>query len=73
MDRKYQPDTILFMNYSLLKSKTFWTIVLMVVVGAGNAVVPVLPADWQAIVEAVLGALASAFHLSTAKNAGAIN
>lgn len=53
------------MNYSLLRSKTFWTIVAMGIVGAGNAIVPVLPATYQAIVEIVLAAMASSFHLGT--------
>jgi hypothetical protein len=61
------------MNYSLVRSKTFWTILVMVVVGAGNAVVPIIPADYQAVVVMLLGALASTFHLNTAQNAGAVN
>jgi hypothetical protein len=55
------------MNYSLFRSKTFWTIVAMVFVGAGNAVVPVIPADYQAIAVTLLAVLASTFHLSTAQ------
>ena len=52
-------------TYSLLRSKTFWTIVVMAVVGAGNALVPVIPPAYQAIVELVLASMASMFHLST--------
>ena len=53
------------MNYSLLRSRTFWTIVAMAVVGAGNALVPVIPTDYQAIALLALSALASYFHLQT--------
>lgn len=60
-------------TYNLLKSKTFWTIVAMALFGAGNALVPVIPADWQALAVGALGILASVFHLNTAQNAGATN
>lgn len=53
------------MNYSLLRSKTFWTIVAMGVVGAGNALIPVLPPEYATIVLTILGILASVFHLQT--------
>ena len=61
------------MNYSLLRSKTFWTIVAMAVLGAGNAVLPVIPADYQAVVMLVLGGLASLFHLSTGQSTTGTN
>ena len=60
-------------SYSLLRSKTFWTIVVMAVVGAGNALVPVIPADYQALVLLVLSALASYFHLSTGQSTTGTN
>lgn len=65
--------TLYAMNYSLLRSKTFWTIVVMAVVGAGNAIVPVLPADIASIIQVVLALLASYFHLQTATTFGATN
>lgn len=37
----------------------------MAVIGAGNAVVPVIPVQYSAILLVVLGAVASAFHLQT--------
>jgi hypothetical protein len=52
-------------TYSLLRSKTFWTIVLMAVVGAGNAVIPVIPTQYAAVMEVVLAAIASIFHQQT--------
>lgn len=53
------------MNYSLLRSKTFWTVTAMVLVGAGNAVLPVVPMQYQAVLVLILGSLASYFHLQT--------
>lgn len=55
-------------TYSLLRSKTFWTIIAMVVVGAGNAVLPVIPTADQAVIQLVLGVLASYFHLQTGQS-----
>lgn len=60
-------------TYSLLRSKTFWTIVLMAFVGAGNAVVPVLAPQYAAILEVILAALASMFHLSTGNSTAGSN
>ncbi len=56
------------MDYSLLRSRTFWTIVAMFVVGGGNAVVQVLPAGAQAFIVLALSALASYFHLQTGQS-----
>jgi hypothetical protein len=56
-------------NYSLLKSKTFWTLVVTFVVTAGNAIVPLLPAAVQAAVIAVLLMLATVFHVTGVNNA----
>lgn len=61
------------MNYSLLRSKTFWTIVAMVIVGSGNALLPVIPADYASVIQLILGAIASYFHLGTATKVGATN
>ncbi len=56
------------MNYSLLRSRTFWTIVAMFVIGGGNAIVPVLPESIQVVGMFALSALASYFHLSTGQS-----
>lgn len=61
------------MNYSLLRSRTFWTMVAMFVVAGGNAIVPMISPGVQSIVELFLTVLASYFHLSTAVKAGATN
>lgn len=61
------------MNYSLFRSKTFYTIVAMAIVGAGNALIPVIPAAYASVIQILLGALASYFHLGTAQATGATN
>ncbi len=53
------------MQYSLLRSRTFWTIVATAVIGAGNALVPVVPEQYSAILVILLSALASYFHQQT--------
>lgn len=45
----------------------------MGVIGGGNAIVPVIPTDYQALLEVLLAILANYFHLSTAIKAGASN
>jgi len=56
------------MNYSLLRSKTFWTLVALFIVGGGNALVPVIPPQAQALVTLVLTFVASYFHLQTGES-----
>jgi hypothetical protein len=64
-----------YMNptYNLLKSRTFWTLVIMSLLPIANVIVPTLPGGVQAGAELVLGILAAYFHNSTAVNAGATN
>ncbi len=61
------------MSYSLLRSKTFWTIVIMFVVGGGNAIIPVLPLSIQAVAMGCLGILASYWHLQTGQSQSGSN
>ena len=61
------------MNYSLFRSKTFWTLIAMFAVGGGNAVIHVLPPNIQAIVMAILTLMASYFHLSTGNSTTGAN
>lgn len=53
------------MNYSLLRSKTFWTLVVTCVVAVGNILIPVIPMGYQAVATTLLLMLASYFHLQT--------
>lgn len=60
-------------TYSLLRSRTFWTLVIMSLLPVLNAIVPTLPVPVQATAELILGILATYFHNSTAQKAGATN
>lgn len=59
------------MNYNIFKSRTFWTVVAMFVVGGGNAILPVIPPAAQTILEALLGLLAAYFHNDTGQKLAA--
>lgn len=56
------------MNYSIFASRTFWTVVAMFVIGGLNAIVPVIPADLQAVAMAALGILATYFHVNPSQS-----
>lgn len=60
-------------TYSLLKSRTFWLLVIASLLPIGNAIVPTLPMGVQDIVEIVLSVLAMITHNDTAQRSGAIN
>lgn len=59
---------------SIFKSRTFWTLVAVFVVGGGNAIVPMIPEGLQAIIVAVLAMLATYFHVNPSQeyNTGSI-
>jgi hypothetical protein len=50
------------MSFSLLKSRTVWTVFLMFVVGGVNAITQFLPPEIQSTAMAVLSGLAVYFH-----------
>lgn len=56
------------MNYSLLKSRTVWTIIFMFLVGGINAIVPILPPDIQSTVMGLLAAAAIYFKTNPSQN-----
>ncbi len=60
-------------TYALIRSRTFWTLVVMSLLPVANAIIPTLAPSGQAIAEIVLGLIASYFHNSTAQKAGAVN
>lgn len=51
------------MNYSLFRSRTFWTLVLMFVVNGYAAISGHIPGNYDMIVNLVLTSLASYFHV----------
>lgn len=61
------------MNYSLFRSRTFWTIVAMFVVGGLNAIMNWMPANLQAGAMVLLTVLASYFHLQTGRSTSGSN
>ncbi len=52
------------MNYSILKSRTVWTVVVMFIVGGTNAVASFIPAGWETPIMGVLTILAGYFHVN---------
>lgn len=60
-------------TYSLLRSRTFWLLVLAAFIPVANAVVPTLPPSIQAVISVILSGLAIVTHNATAQSAGATN
>lgn len=60
-------------TYSLLRSKTFWLLVLAAIIPILNAIVPTLPIGVQDGASVLLSLLAMYTHNLTAKNSGATN
>ena len=61
------------MNYSLLRSKTFWTIVFLFVFNGFAAVQGSVSPDISIAVNGVLAIVASIFHLQTGKSTTGAN
>lgn len=60
-------------TYNLLKSRTFWLLVLAAFIPVANAIVPTLPPAWQAAVSVILSFAAIITHNDTAQKSGAVN
>lgn len=60
-------------TYSLIKSRTFWTLVVMGLIPIVNLFLPLLSPQYQAAIEPILGFLAAYFHNDTAQRSGATN
>lgn len=56
------------MNFSVIRSRTFWTVVLMFIVGGLNAVLPVIPVGAQVFVQGLLAVLAMYFKFNPSQN-----
>lgn len=52
----------------MVKSRTFWTVVVMFLVGGVQAVQSMIPAHDVVFVEGVLGLMATYFHLNPSQN-----
>ena len=52
------------MNYNILKSRTFWTMVLMFVVNGYASISGQVPAGTDMFINVVLTSLASYFHIN---------
>lgn len=52
----------------LIKSRTFWTIVIMFLVGGIQSIHAVFPGDWATVAEGFLGMLATFYHLNPSQN-----
>ncbi len=53
------------MNYSLLRSRTFWTLVILVAFDVLQVYGNVMPPAFASLVNLALGTVASYFHLQT--------
>ena len=56
------------MNYSLLRSRTFWTLVVVFLYNGYAAISGQLPGNVTVVVDLIFTALASYFHLQTGKS-----
>jgi hypothetical protein len=61
--------TLTSVNYSLLKSRTFWLIVFAFLYNGYAAISGQLPASATVVIDLVFGALQSYFHVSGVQNA----
>jgi formate-dependent nitrite reductase membrane component NrfD len=61
------------MNYSLLRSWTFWAIVFNFVFTGYSAISGQIPAQYTIVIDGVLSMIASYFHLQTGKSVTGTN
>jgi hypothetical protein len=57
------------MNFEFLKSKTFWSFVVLVVINAINANKAFIPAEYIGLLDAVIGILGTYFHIDSVAKA----
>lgn len=60
-------------NYSLLRSRTFWLLAFMFVLNGWAAIAGQLHGPWVALVDFALTSMASYFHLQTGKSTSGSN
>lgn len=61
------------MNYSLFKSRTFWTIVFMFVFNGFVAISGSISPEWSVPINFLLTSLAGYFHLQTGQSTTGTN
>lgn len=61
------------MNYNLLKSRTFWSVVALFIISGTNGIMGMIPEGAVVYVQGALTLIASYFHLQTAKLGGVKN
>lgn len=61
------------MSYSLLRSKTFWTLVVIFLVNGYAAVSSQVPAGADVLINGILTIAASYFHLETGRSVTGAN
>ena len=66
-------EIIMTPNYSLFRSRTFWTLVFAFVFNGFTAIQGQIPAGVEVIVNGVLLIVASYFHLSTGNSVTGAN
>ena len=57
------------MNYSLFKSRTFYTLLATFIYNVWQLAAPSVPAEYSAIIDFVFASLASYFHIAGVQNA----
>lgn len=58
------------MDWSLWKSRTFWTLILTFVFNAANSTAALLPPQYQMVVNGILASLAAYFHVNPSQQYG---
>lgn len=68
-----QTEISALMSYSLLRSRTFWTLVLMFIVNGWAAISGQLSGPYIPVIDFVLTSVASYFHLKTGQSVSGAN
>lgn len=57
------------MNFEFLKSKTFWSFVVLILINAINANKAFIPAEYLTVIDALIGILGTYFHIDSVAKA----
>ena len=61
------------MNYSLFRSRTFWTLVVLVIYDVIQVYGNIFPAEIATLINLILGSLVSYYHLQTGQSVSGSN